>query len=150
MSFEEKLKTINTCETALKWLYLFWNKELTEMDRSSHQPPATRFRNIHRTTPMLESLFNTVEGLQACIFIKKRLHQHRYFPVNITKFLRVPILKNTCERLPLNEGKLIKEKKDRVEQYMTVSKLRKTLKVKPVTNKRKSLLGPQSLHSFLK
>ena len=41
---------------------------------------------------MLESLFNKVAGLKACIFIKKRL-QHRCFPVNIAKFLRTPILK---------------------------------------------------------
>ena len=31
---------------------------------------------------------------------KKRL-QHRYFPMKLTKFLRTPILKNTCERLLL-------------------------------------------------
>ena len=42
---------------------------------------------------MLESLFNGVA-------IKKRL-QHKYFPVNIVKFLRIPILKNICERLHL-------------------------------------------------
>ena len=35
--------------------------------------------------PVLESLFNKVAGLDACIFIKKR-KQHRYFPVNIAKF----------------------------------------------------------------
>ena len=34
---------------------------------------------------MLESLFNKLAGLQACIFIKKRL-QHGCFPVNNTKF----------------------------------------------------------------
>ena len=44
---------------------------------------------------MLESLFNKAAGLQASNFIKKRL-QHRYFPVNIVKFLRTPILKNIC------------------------------------------------------
>ena len=46
---------------------------------------------------MLESLF---AGLQACNFVKKR-HQHRCFPVNITKFLRTPILKDICQRLLL-------------------------------------------------
>ena len=50
-----------------------------------------KFRNIHRKTLGLESLFN---------FITKRL-RHRYFPVNIAKFLRTPILKNSCERLLL-------------------------------------------------
>ena len=41
-----------------------------------------KFRNIHRKTPVLESLFHE---LQACNFIKKRL-QRRCFP--IAKFLR--------------------------------------------------------------
>ena len=49
---------------------------------------------------MLKSLFNKVESIQACSFIKKRL-QHMYFPVNIAKFLRTPILKNICEWLLL-------------------------------------------------
>ena len=44
---------------------------------------------------------NTCIGM-TCNFIKKRL-QHGYFPVNITKFLRTPILKNTCEGLLLNQ-----------------------------------------------
>ena len=44
---------------------------------------------------MLESPFNKVAGLQACMFIKKRL-QHKCFPVNIAKFLRTPILKYIC------------------------------------------------------
>ena len=34
--------------------------------------------------------------------IKKRL-QYRYFPVNITKFLKKPFLKNICERLHLKQ-----------------------------------------------
>ena len=51
-------------------------------------------------TPVLESLFNKAGGLQVCNFIKKRL-QHRCFPVIIAKFLRIPILKNICERLLL-------------------------------------------------
>ena len=41
---------------------------------------------------------NKVAGLQVCNFIKKRL-QHRYFLVNIGKFIRTPILKNICEWL---------------------------------------------------
>ena len=36
---------------------------------------------------MLESLFNKVEDLKTCNFIKKRL-QHRCFPVKFCKFLR--------------------------------------------------------------
>ena len=38
--------------------------------------------NIHRKTPVLESLFNKVAALKACNFIKKRLH-YKCFPKNI-------------------------------------------------------------------
>ena len=45
------------------------------------------------------SLFlNKNAGLQSWNLIKKRL-QHRYFPVNIAKFLRKLVLKNICEQL---------------------------------------------------
>ena len=55
---------------------------------------------------MLEPPFNKDTGLQACIFIKKRL-QHTCFPVNITKCLRaaffiehlrwlLPVLRSHC------------------------------------------------------
>ena len=33
-------------------------------------------------------------------FLKKRLH-HKYFHVNMPKFLRTPILTNICKWLPL-------------------------------------------------
>ena len=46
-----------------------------------------KFRNIHKKTPLLESLLNNVAGLKSSNFFEKRLH-HRYFPVNIAKFLR--------------------------------------------------------------
>ena len=59
-----------------------------------------KFRNIHRKTPVLASLFNKVSGFQGCNVIKKRL-QNRCFPVNIANFLRTTILKNICERLLL-------------------------------------------------
>ena len=47
-----------------------------------------------------ESLFNKVENLQPCRFIKNRFQQ-RYLPVNIAKFLRTRTLKKICERLLL-------------------------------------------------
>ena len=56
-----------------------------------------KYRKFHRKTPVLESLFNNIAGLQACDFIKKIL-QHRCFPMKFVKFLRTPILKNICER----------------------------------------------------
>ena len=39
---------------------------------------------------MLESISNKFVHLQSCNVIKKR-HQHRCFPVNIAKFLRIAI-----------------------------------------------------------
>ena len=73
--------------------------------RSSHQRCFIKkaiLKNfaIFTRTPMLESLFNKAADLQICNFIKKRF-QHRCFPVIIEKFLRIPILKNICERLLL-------------------------------------------------
>ena len=50
--------------------------------------------NIHRKTPVLESLFGKVASLEAYKFIEKRL-QNRCFPVNIANFLRKFYLKNT-------------------------------------------------------
>ena len=50
---------------------------------------------------MLESLLNKVAGLKVCNFLKNRL-QHRCFPVNIAKFLILPILKNICKWLLFN------------------------------------------------
>ena len=44
---------------------------------------------------MLESLFNKVTGLEASNFIKKGL-QHRCFPVNIAKFLRIIASLKVC------------------------------------------------------
>ena len=45
-------------------------------------------------TTVLESLFNKVAGLKSSNFIKKGL-QHRYFLVNIAKFLKSLFLQNT-------------------------------------------------------
>ena len=46
---------------------------------------------MHSKSPVLESVFNKVAGLQACNFIKNRL-QHRRFPVSIAKYLRTDFL----------------------------------------------------------
>ena len=60
-----------------------------------------KISNSHRKTPVLESLFNKVVGLQPCIFIKKRL-QYSCFPVNIKTFWR--ILFFTEHLWPLSAG----------------------------------------------
>ena len=48
---------------------------------------SVKFRNIHRETSVLESLFNKVVGLEAYNFIKNRF-RHTCLPVNIAKFLK--------------------------------------------------------------
>ena len=49
---------------------------------------------------MLESLSNKVADTPT----------HRYFPVNIEKFLRIPILKNICKQLVVErERKKVRE-----------------------------------------
>ena len=81
-------------------------RKFCKKSRSSHQRCSkeniivkkavlNKFCNIYRKTPVPESLFDKVVGLQACSFVKKRL-QHRCFSVNM-KFLRTLILKYTCE-----------------------------------------------------
>ena len=52
-----------------------------------------KFWSIHWKKPVMESVFNKATCLKTCTFIKTN-HQHRCFPVNITEFLRTPILKN--------------------------------------------------------
>ena len=56
-----------------------------KMKNSGHK--LKKFRNIHRKTPVMETLLNKVADLKACKFIKKWL-QHRCFPKNTAKFLR--------------------------------------------------------------
>ena len=63
----------------------------------------TKFTGKH----LCQSLFfNKVAGLRPATFLLKKTPQHRCFPVNITKFLRTPILKNISERLLLKLGNL--------------------------------------------
>ena len=51
---------------------------------------ASKFRNIQRKTPALESLFDKDADLESL--------QHRCFTVNIVECLRISILKSICER----------------------------------------------------
>ena len=73
--------------------------------RSSHRRCSIkRFQNIHRKTLELESLFKKVAGFQYFNCIPKRL-QHRYFPVDIAKFLKaLKILKNILEPIEPHES----------------------------------------------
>ena len=66
------------------------------------QPPHEFYKKVvlKHFAIFIEPLFNKVAGLHGYNFIKKRL-ECRFFPVNIAKFLRTPILKNICERILL-------------------------------------------------
>ena len=71
------------------------------------------FWNIDIKPPVLESL------------LIKKILQHRFFPVNITKYLRTPFSHNTSGRLPL---KL--EKNDRKKNIDYIyNKLRKRVSI---------------------
>ena len=79
-----------------KWDYNPFQKQAPDV---FYKKAVLKFCNILRKTPELESLFNKIVGLQACIFrpptLLKRKFQHRCFPVNIAKFLRTSISKNS-------------------------------------------------------
>ena len=51
-------------------------------------------RIVHLKTPVTESLFTKVAGLNPCNFIEKRL-RHVCFPVKFLTFIRTPFLKKT-------------------------------------------------------
>ena len=52
---------------------------------------------------MLEYLFNKIVGLGSCSFIKKRI-QHRCFPVNTEKFLKIACFKTTPPPVAASEN----------------------------------------------
>ena len=70
--------------------------------------PAFRIRSSHQWCPIKKLVlknFTILTGKQlwiTCNISKKRL-QHKFFPVNISKFWRTPILKNICKRLLLQD-----------------------------------------------
>ena len=85
-------------KTTFRWRYetvCFFNTPTQPPEVFCKKRCSQKFRNIHKKTPVLESLFNNVTALQVWNFVKKRL-QHRCFPVNNAKFLRTPILKKIC------------------------------------------------------
>ena len=87
----------NICQVELKIL-----RNSSTIFRSSHRRIHKKAILKHRKT-VLGSLFNKVAGHQASNFIKKRI-QHRYFLVNIGKFVRTPILENIWEWLHFWKG----------------------------------------------
>ena len=65
-----------------------------------------KFCKSHRKTSVLKSLFNRVAGLQGCNFIKKGL-QHRYFPMEITKFLTTEVYERLLLKTVLSSDRSI-------------------------------------------
>ena len=82
----QKIKALDIKSNHYKWTFQNCLQKLMFSDvlqnRSSLKCP-----NIHRKTPVLDSLFDKVAGLQTSNFIKKWL-RHRCFPVNVANFLR--------------------------------------------------------------
>ena len=69
------------------------------MSRSSIKKAVLKNFAIFTEKHLRWSFFlNKNADLQSWNFIKKRL-KHRFFPVNITKILRAPVLENICQRL---------------------------------------------------
>ena len=60
-----------------------------------------KFPNIYRKEPVLRSLFNKAECPSDLQLFKKETST-QVLSVDMTKFLRLPILKNICERLLLD------------------------------------------------
>ena len=79
---------------------LSWN--FTHFLKHQKQPTEVLCKKgVLKNSQYLESLFNKVADLQARKHIKR--DSNMCFPANITKFLRIPILKNICELLPLKQ-----------------------------------------------
>ena len=78
VNFAKFLKTPFLTEH-LRWLLLVLQ------NRCSY-----KFPDIHQKIFVLNSLFNTIRGQKAQYF-NKRETQHKCFPVNITKYLRIAV-----------------------------------------------------------
>ena len=102
------LTYLNIFYTCIEQFYTCSSSVLGRNDLLKKPPPevlneksfSEKFPNIHMKTPELESLFSNLKKkfLKNLKTLKEKL-QHRCFLVNITKFLRVPILINICEQL---------------------------------------------------
>ena len=85
------------------------NRMASSTNRSSHQRFSSRkvvFENFAKFTGkhLYQSyFFNKVAGLRPATLLKNR-PWHRYFPVNLAKFLRTPFLQNTSGQLLKKKG----------------------------------------------
>ena len=83
------LKILNKIEST-------WRREIKEQ-----APQLTLLYRSGTVRTALEPIFKKIADFQTCNFIQKR-PKHRWFPVNIAKFLILFILKNICKRLLFN------------------------------------------------
>ena len=95
--WKKKFQENSLKNTSVEKKWIIW-RDFTPF-KSSHRSGSVKkdVKKFHRKTPMLESAFNKIAGVQAYNFIKRRL-QHRCFAVKIPKFLRTPILKNIWKK----------------------------------------------------
>ena len=96
------LRLINIYTNILDFCTPLFSKSSLKSYRSSHQRCSLKklflkICNVYRKTPMF--LIKLQAFWPAALFLK--MLQHRYFPVNIAKFLRTAFLKNICEQLLL-------------------------------------------------
>ena len=99
--FRFQNETIIQCKTAIYSATSYWKYNVLILlklhgttEHLQKQPLEVFYKNA-----CSEQFCNfTGKHLKACNFIKKRL-QRKFFPVNIAKFLRTPILENICEQL---------------------------------------------------
>ena len=99
---QRRLNKINfQSKPSLCFCYTFdFNPLLANVFIIKKQPPVV----FYKKSVLKKFLIFTGKHLCWSLFlissIKKR-HEHSYFPVNIVKFLRTPILKSNCKRLRL-------------------------------------------------
>ena len=98
VAFTKKINVLKLRHRCFPGNVRFFLKQQIQPPEVFHKNGAVKNFVIFTRKRLCWSLF----GVFGVNFIKKR-HQHRYFPVNITKFLRTPILKNIYEHLYLKQ-----------------------------------------------
>ena len=93
--FEVRFKTcMIRCKDSEDAVRTFFRGELFLI--ISQNPQAVYLKLYQNDTPATDHCLNKVLGIQPAASLNKRL-QHRYFTVNISKFFRTAIFKNTTE-----------------------------------------------------
>ena len=92
--------------TRVSFRHTMNHRDLLNLFRSSHRKCSVKkvflkFREFHRKTAVLESLFNNVKKIKYTITNILKRYSNTCFLMKLAKFLRTPILKTICERLLL-------------------------------------------------